>query len=285
MPCRTAWVWLSSSSTAFDAGAGHRLVGRDDQALDPGRVVDRLERDHQLHRRAVRVGDDALVGVERLRVDLGDDERDLGVAAPGGGVVDHDAPASTKRGAHSREVVAPAEKIAMSKPWIVSSVSAWTISPPSSSRPAERSEANGTISRAGKLALAQLLEHHGADGAGGAHDGDAQAHGLKGCSGSDVVGAELERLVQRAHRLRRRGRRCTTQEILIGEVEIISMLMSSSPSVVNTFAATPGWRLHAGADDRHLPHRRVLGDRGDADVGDHRVERLARGRRGRRAGR
>jgi len=46
-------------------------------------------------------------------------------------------------------VVAPAEKTAMSKPWIDSSVRAWTISPPSSSRPAERSEANGTSSPIG----------------------------------------------------------------------------------------------------------------------------------------
>ena len=60
------------------------------------------------------------------------------------------APASAKRGAHSPDVEPPAEKIARSKPWIVSSVSGWTISPPSSSRPAERSEANGTTSRAGK---------------------------------------------------------------------------------------------------------------------------------------
>ena len=60
------------------------------------------------------------------------------------------APASTKRGAHSPEVLPPALKIARSKPWIVSSLSGWTIAP-SSSRPALRSEANGTISEAGKL--------------------------------------------------------------------------------------------------------------------------------------
>ena len=63
-------------------------------------------------------------------------------------------PAAAKRGAQAREVVAPAEKIAMSKPWIDSSVSACTIRPPSSSRPAERSEANGTISRDREVALA-----------------------------------------------------------------------------------------------------------------------------------
>ena len=32
-----------------------------------------------------------------------------------------------------------------------------------------------------------------------------------------------------------------TQEILIGDVEIISMLMPASPSTVKTVAATPGW--------------------------------------------
>jgi hypothetical protein len=60
-------------------------------------------------------------------------------------------PASTKRRAHSPDVVAPALKMAMSKPWIVSSVRGWTVPKPSSSRPAERSDANGTISRAGKF--------------------------------------------------------------------------------------------------------------------------------------
>ena len=59
-------------------------------------------------------------------------------------------PASTNRGAHSPEVVAPAEKIARSKPWIVSSVSGWTVPKPSSSLPAERADAKGTISEAGK---------------------------------------------------------------------------------------------------------------------------------------
>lgn len=60
------------------------------------------------------------------------------------------APASANFGAHSPEVDPPAEKIATSKPWIVSSVSGCTVRPPSSTLPAERAEANGTISRAGK---------------------------------------------------------------------------------------------------------------------------------------
>ena len=72
------------------AGAGDRLVGGDDQALDAGRVVDRRERHHHLHRRAVRVGDDALVAVDRVGVDLGDDQRHVVVHPPVAGVVDDD---------------------------------------------------------------------------------------------------------------------------------------------------------------------------------------------------
>ena len=47
--------------------------------------------------------------------------------------------------------------------------------PPSSSRPAERADANGTISPSRELALAQQLEHQGAHLSGGAHHGDSIA--------------------------------------------------------------------------------------------------------------
>ena len=56
------------------------------------------------------------------------------------------APAAAKRGAHSREVAPPAENRARSNPAMVSSRSGATTPTPGSSRPAERSEANGTIS-------------------------------------------------------------------------------------------------------------------------------------------
>ena len=124
-------------------------------------------------------------------------------------------------------------------------------SPPSSSRPAERSEAKGTTSRAGKLALAQDREHRRADGAGGADHGDAVGRSLtpalrrERLLGLDVVRARARSLVQRPHGVAARARPRITQEILIGEVEIISMLISRSPSVRKTLAATPGWRLHA----------------------------------------
>ena len=42
------------------AGAGHRLIGRDDDALDGRLVVQRLQRDDELRGRAVRIGDDVL---------------------------------------------------------------------------------------------------------------------------------------------------------------------------------------------------------------------------------
>src|SRR4051794_22831340 len=63
------------------------------------------------------------------------------------------APASANRGAHSPLVEPPAEKSAMSKPWIVLSLSTLhdrTLSPQSIWRPTERSEANATTSSAGK---------------------------------------------------------------------------------------------------------------------------------------
>jgi hypothetical protein len=60
------------------------------------------------------------------------------------------APRAAKRGAHSREIEPPALKIATSKPSRrSSSARPWTVRPSSSTLPAERSEANGTISDAG----------------------------------------------------------------------------------------------------------------------------------------
>ena len=82
------------------------------------------------------------------------------------------APSAAKRGAHSPDTPPPAEKMAMSKPRMVSSASGRTTMPLGSSRPAERSEAKGTISVGRERALLERLEHHAADRAGGADDGD-----------------------------------------------------------------------------------------------------------------
>ena len=43
------------------AGAGDRLVGGDDDALDRRAIVQRLQRDDELRGRAVRIGDDVLL--------------------------------------------------------------------------------------------------------------------------------------------------------------------------------------------------------------------------------
>ena len=56
----------------------------------------------------------------------------------------------------------------------------------------------------------------------------------------------------------RRRPRCTTHEIRIVDVEIISMFTLSAASVSNICAATPGLRLHAGADERDPADRVVV---------------------------
>ena len=83
-------VWDCELVDALLAGARDRLVGADDDPPDAGGVVQRLERDDHLDRRAVGVGDDPLVLGDVVRVDLGDDQRHVGVHAEGARVVDDD---------------------------------------------------------------------------------------------------------------------------------------------------------------------------------------------------
>src|SRR3954467_4414085 len=100
----------------------------------------------------------------------------------------------------------------------------------------------------GERPLAQEAQHDAANLPGRADDGDAvavagghAANSPNGCSGRIVPSPESSNAVWSA--LTASGTRSpgTTQEMRIGEVEIISMLMPLSPSVVNTLAATPGW--------------------------------------------
>ncbi len=74
------------------AGARDRLIGRHHHARDLGLVVQRLERHHELRGRAVRIGDDALLAEARdgVGIDLGHDQRNVGVVAPVRGIIDHD---------------------------------------------------------------------------------------------------------------------------------------------------------------------------------------------------
>ena len=90
-------------------------------------------------------------------------------------------------------------------------------------------------------------------------------------------GAELERRVQRLDGLRARGRRRITQEILIGEVEIISMLMSSPARVSNTWAATPGCERIPAPTIETLPISWSVSISADPEVGLNRLERLLGG--------
>ena len=79
------------------ARARDRLIGAHDHPAHPRGVVQRLQRDDHLDGRAVGVGDDPLVPGDVVRVDLGDDERDVGVHPEGARIVDDDRPGRSRR--------------------------------------------------------------------------------------------------------------------------------------------------------------------------------------------
>ena len=83
------------------ARARRRLVGRHDDALHAGGLVDRPHGDRQDGGGAVGVGDDAVMVGEIARIDLGHDQRRVGVHAEGRRIVDHDA-ARCLGGRHER---------------------------------------------------------------------------------------------------------------------------------------------------------------------------------------
>src|ERR1700733_100053 len=155
------------------AGARDRLVGRDDETLDPGRPVNRRERHDELHGRAVGVGDHAAVALERVRVDLGDDERNVGIPPPGRGVVDHDGagldeprrPLAGGAGAgrEQRDVEAAQVRVVIEGRDGQAAVELT----PRGSRGRERDDL-----RSREAALPQELEHGRPDDPGGADDGD-----------------------------------------------------------------------------------------------------------------
>ena len=76
-------------SHAGSTGPRGGLIGRDNHALHAGELVDRPRGHQRDDGCAVGVGDDAVVPRDILGVDLGDDERDLGVHTEGVGVVHH----------------------------------------------------------------------------------------------------------------------------------------------------------------------------------------------------
>ena len=140
------------------------------------------------------------------------------------------------------------------------------------------------LARRGSRARAACASITVPDGAGGADDGDAEAHGLNGCSGrtssapsskaSCSARTACGHAVGRhdAGDLDRRG----------GDHLDVDVLVAERGEHLGGDARV---RLHSRADDRDLPHRRVLGDAEDADLGRP-PGRAPRGRSGgRRAGR
>ena len=77
-------------ANTLEARARNCLVGRDRQSINTACSVGKwLNCRHNGHGRAIRVRDDSLGAVRNVfTVDLGDDQRDLGILAPCGGVVD-----------------------------------------------------------------------------------------------------------------------------------------------------------------------------------------------------
>ena len=72
---------------ALHARAGHRLIGAGDHLLDLGDLADAAQGHQRDDGGAVRVGDDALVELRVIGVDLRHHQRNLRIHAEGGGIV------------------------------------------------------------------------------------------------------------------------------------------------------------------------------------------------------
>ncbi len=219
--------------------------------------MDRGEGDEHLHRRAVGVGDDPAVRVERLGIHLGDHQRDVVVHPPVARVVDHDGarldqlrrPLGAHRAAGRREhqveavdrlapraagTPAPCRRTRPSCPPSARrrrrpprppesrarrARGAWSSRPRPwrrGRRPCSRRPPSPTGRRAGRCSVP----------VGSSRRTASSPRSNAWCRAFTAAGTSAASI---------------TQEILIGEVEIISMLIPLSPSIWKTFAATPGW--------------------------------------------
>ena len=175
---------------------------------------------------------------ERVRVDLGDDQRDLGIAAERGGVVDHGGaglyeprpPFAGHAGAggEQRDIEAVDVDAVAQRPHRLA-----VELPAGGARRRERDD----LAR-GELPFAQQRAHRRADDAGGADHGDPKsaAHRASCPIGrSRWTSARLSWNAEwSAWTARGTASERITHAILIGEVVIISMLMPSAASVSNT---------------------------------------------------
>ena len=168
------------------AGAGDGLIGRDDDAGDLRRVMQRLQRDDELRGRAIRIGDDVLLGVFRdgIGIHFRHDQRHIRVHAPGRGIIDHNRALATDlrrpflrdRAAcrHQADVGAGEivifERFADERPVAEGHVRA------DRARRGERDDFIG-----GKPPLGEDIEHFTPDIAGGADDGDLETHFILLC--------------------------------------------------------------------------------------------------------
>ena len=262
----------------------------------PDRAVDRRQRDHHLHRRAVRVGDDPAVGVERLGIDLGDHQRHLGVHAPEARVVDHHRagldqlrrPLGADRAARRREdQVEALDRLARERPALeLPAVEARPSAPPSARRRRRPPRSRGSRARRAPRASSSRPPRWRRGRRPCSRQ--ASSRGLVLVLAGPTTGPVLARSAPRGGPRPRRARTpgaapapppgprsaAITQEILIGEVEIISMLIPFSPSVWKTFAATPGWLRIPAPTIETLPIRSSVSSRSQISSA---LERLGRG--------
>ena len=211
---------------ALLAGAAGGLEARADHGVESERVVQRLGRQHDHHRRAVRVGDDALAGLpHRARVDLADDQRDVRVHAKRAGVVDD----GRARGGEARRPLAAGAGAGAEQPEVeaLDRVVAQRLDDEAVvERPAGAALGGEGHQFVALEPLAREAAHDGAHGTGGSDDGDF--HQLKGPKGSSGrIESSPERLKAECRARTASGTRSpgTTQEMRIGLVEIISMLI------------------------------------------------------------
>src|SRR5699024_8551587 len=229
-----------------ESGAGDRLVGGDDEPGQPRLVVERLEHGHRGHRRAVGVRNDPLRRVvQRPRVHFGDDEGNLVVPAPCGGVVDDRHPSLGEPGClRPRGCPAGGEQ---------GDVEVGDVG------------GRGVLHRDLLTAEGKLLARRPGRGEE-AHRGGREVPLLEqvpqdlpylsGCSNNSNIHthrpvppyttastseASSSNAEWTARTASSRSSLRTTTEIRISEVEIISMLIPASRSAPNSFAETPGW--------------------------------------------
>ena len=116
---------------------------------------------------------------DRVGVDLGHDQRNVGVHAPGGGIVDHHRARAAIFGDHSFDTAPPADIRQMSTSEKSKWSSAFTfsvLSPNEHSTPWLLREAMRDHLVGGEIALGQNIEHFAPDIAGSTDHGDLVTH-------------------------------------------------------------------------------------------------------------